>query len=395
MKYPPWRDGSRSVSRPLCPTVLYLLLACIFAGVTTASAASSYSLTYSLTDLGTLEGGQSYALVVNASGQVAGVALTPSGYQRAFLYDGSTMLDLGTLGGNHSYAMAINASGQVAGWAQTPSGETHAFLYDGTTMRDLGTLGGGWSIAVAINASGQVVGYAFPPSGGYHAFLYDGATMRDLGTLDGNHSTAMAINASGQVVGGSDTSSGGPHAFLYDGPTMRDLNNLLDAAGDGWTVSEARAINDAGQIAATAYNPDAGSHAVLLTPRITVSIEIEPGRYSERLNPKGHGRIPVAILSARAFDAPAQIDQSSLTFGRMGDESSLAFCSRTAEDVNGDGLPDLVCYFHAQAAAFQNGDTQGTLKGRTVSGISFVGSDSVRIVPTKRWLHSLPRYHRP
>jgi probable HAF family extracellular repeat protein len=205
----------------------------------------------------------------------------------------------------------------------------------------------------------------------------------------------MAINASGQVVGRAATASGEPHAFLYDGTSMHDLNNLLDVSGDGWIVTEARAINDSGQIAATAYSRNADYHAVLLTPRITVSIKIKPGRPVNPINPKGHGEIPVAILSATTFDAPAQIDQGSLTFGRTGDEPSLRFCRRTPRDLNGDGLPDLICHFYAQAAGFQPGDTQGVLKGRIVSGTSFIGSDSVRIVPARRWLHRLLRYQRP
>ena len=168
MKHLPRTDRSRSVSRPLCPILGILLMTCSLAGVAAASS-SSYSLTYSLTDLGALEGGRSFALVVNAGGQVAGVALTPAGNQRAFLFDGTTMRDLGTLGGSHSYAMAINAGGQMVGWTQTTNGETHAFLYDGATMRDLGTLGGNGSVAYAINASGQVVGYALPPGAAPHA----------------------------------------------------------------------------------------------------------------------------------------------------------------------------------------------------------------------------------
>ena len=39
--------------------------------------------------------------------------------------------------------------------------------------------------------------------------------------------------------------------------------------------------------------------------------------------------------------------------------------------------------FLTQAAAFQEGDTQGVLKGRNVAGIRFVGSDSIRVVPAR------------
>ena len=100
------------------------------------------------------------------------------------------------------------------------------------------------------------------------------------------------------------------------------------------------------------------------------------------LNPESRGTIPVAVLSAAGFDAPAVVDRSTLTFGRVGDETSLAFCNAGAEDVNGDGLLDLVCHFKAQVAAFEPGDTAGILEGSTLTGVPLKGSDSVRIVPS-------------
>jgi hypothetical protein len=88
----------------------------------------------------------------------------------------------------------------------------------------------------------------------------------------------------------------------------------------------------------------------------------------------------VAVLSSPAFDAPAELDVASLTFGRTGEETSLASCGLDGEDVNGDGLLDLVCHFGTQAAGFLSGDTQGILKGKTLAGAKFVGSDSVRVL---------------
>ena len=61
-------------------------------------------------------------------------------------------------------------------------------------------------------------------------------------------------------------------------------------------------------------------------------------------------------------------------------DESLAFCTKSAEDVNGDGLLDLVCHFYIQLTGFQAGDTEGILKGKTVGGLLIEGRDSVRIV---------------
>jgi hypothetical protein len=113
---------------------------------------------------------------------------------------------------------------------------------------------------------------------------------------------------------------------------------------------------------------------------IPVTIDIKPGADPNSIKSKSKGTIPVAILSTADFDAPAEVDRNSPTFGRTGDEQSLAFCKGADDDVNGDGRLDLVCLFTTQATGFQSGDTEGILKGRTVGGTPIEGRDAVRIV---------------
>lgn len=109
-------------------------------------------------------------------------------------------------------------------------------------------------------------------------------------------------------------------------------------------------------------------------------IDIKPGSYPNSINPKSRGKIPVAILSTPDFDAPTQVNKTSLTFGRTGDEQSLAFCNKSPEDVNNDGLLDQVCHFYTQSAGFQAGDTEGIIRGKTVDEVEIEGRDSVRVV---------------
>ena len=111
-----------------------------------------------------------------------------------------------------------------------------------------------------------------------------------------------------------------------------------------------------------------------------VDIDIKPSSDPNSINTNSNGTIPVAILSTGDFDAPNEVDKTSLTFGRTGDEQSLAKCPKSAEDVNDDGLQDLVCHFKTREAGFQMGDTKGILKGETVDGRTIEGSDLVRIV---------------
>jgi hypothetical protein len=116
-------------------------------------------------------------------------------------------------------------------------------------------------------------------------------------------------------------------------------------------------------------------------PSIEVAVDIKPGSDVNAINPQSNGKIAVAIPSTPSFDAPTQVDEGSLTFGRTGNEQSLAFCNGGLEDINGDGLADLVCHFYTPLTGFQSGDTVGILKGETVNGLLISGDDSVRIVP--------------
>src|SRR6187401_912248 len=205
----------------------YRTIGCIFMlsalalSLTTAAQAASYTVT----DLGTLGGTESFGSGLNASGQVAGASyMAGDANIDAFLWRptapngaSGTKSGLGTLGGAHSFGNGLNASGQVAGEsATTGNAATHAFLWKPTTpggasgtMHDLLTLGGTNSYGYGINATGQVTG-ASDRTGNTrtHAFLWKpstpngtSGTMFNLGSLGGTESDGGAINATGQVSG--------------------------------------------------------------------------------------------------------------------------------------------------------------------------------------------------
>jgi probable HAF family extracellular repeat protein len=77
-----------------------------------------------LQDLGTLGGDQSIAFGVNLSGVICGYSQISSGgstHAAMWADHNSTPVDIGTLpGGSNSYARVINASGQIAGYADVP-----------------------------------------------------------------------------------------------------------------------------------------------------------------------------------------------------------------------------------------------------------------------------------
>jgi beta propeller repeat protein len=174
----------------------------------------------------------------------------------------------------------------------------------------------------------------------------------------------------------SDDRNGNLDLFMYDLATSLE-QPLVTGAGDQFLPDI-----DGDHVVYT--DNAAGFEQVYLftfAPELTeVGIDIRPRETPNNINPRSQGKVAVAILSDNGFDTVAQIDRTSLTFGRTGDEPSLAFCNAGGDDVNGDGLPDLICHFSTQLTGFQPSDSVGTLKAVTVTGKPVKGTDSVRIV---------------
>jgi hypothetical protein len=114
---------------------------------------------------------------------------------------------------------------------------------------------------------------------------------------------------------------------------------------------------------------------------VPVQIEIKPGGTPAAINPASNGNIPVAILSSSSFNAPSTVDPGTVRFGRA---SAAPTDSGHVEDVNNDGLPDLVFQFPTPSTGIVCGDTSETLTGKTLSGTSIRGSDSVVTVSCKK-----------
>jgi probable HAF family extracellular repeat protein len=190
-----------------------------------------------------LEGGPSQANSLNSSGAVAGTSYA-GGRAAAVVWNAGVRTVLGTLGGAESEAMGINAAGVVVGRADTAAGQGHAFRWQDGVMEDLGALpGGSWSSAYAVNDQGQIVGYGMTGSGLFRAFQADpGLGLIELGTLGGGNSYALGINAAGQVVGHASTAAAFLHAYLYSAGRMLDLGTL------GGPHSYAYGINGAGDV---------------------------------------------------------------------------------------------------------------------------------------------------
>lgn len=113
-------------------------------------------------------------------------------------------------------------------------------------------------------------------------------------------------------------------------------------------------------------------------PVTTVSIDIKPGSYPNPVNLKSKGVIPVAVLGSETFDV-STVDLMSLTFG----PKAAAPVHHAFEDVNGDGIIDLILHFRTQTTGITAGMTEASLSGSLLDGTPIEGSDSIVTVPKK------------
>ena len=230
----------------------------------------------------------SAAYDINRHGHIVG-NMVSNGLNRGFVWSTGTVATFATSPVTFvSTFGAINNSNVAAAHlvlTNTPPHPHPAYVKDGA-FTDLGTfstlVSGG---AFDINDLGMIVGYAhiFCPSDCWDPFIWvdantnglkDSGEFISLGSLGGNSGTAQGINNVGQVVGSSETIGyTTPHAFLVspvDGmwdddnnPASR-VNTLMQDLGTlGGAISEAHAINDAGDVVGYAWNSNSQSRAFL------------------------------------------------------------------------------------------------------------------------------------
>jgi probable HAF family extracellular repeat protein len=116
-------------------------------------------------------------------------------------------------------------------------------------------------VAFGLNDQGVVVGRFGGLAGDARAILYDGTTTQVLSGLEGYISEARAINNHGQIAGTYNSNgplfSSSDRAFRHDGTTWYDLGTL------GGNRSRAYDINDLGHVTGSSHTTSGLLHAFL------------------------------------------------------------------------------------------------------------------------------------
>lgn len=229
------------IPRSASHAVTTLVLAALLMPATANAARPYYFL-----DLGTPVGSTWFVpTAMNNNGQVVGY-----GYSAAIQGDAPMVWQNGafqTLTGGAGQANDINDAGRIVGWSRNTQGTQVPAYWQGTSRTLVPTLGGG-GIAMGVNSAGQIVGQSYTAQGSLHAFVSTGSQTTDLHPYvsgDGYYmSWATGINDAGQVAAGGRQTPAVSQSFRIN--TASATKNYLPTLGGQQT--NALAIDDSGNV---------------------------------------------------------------------------------------------------------------------------------------------------
>jgi hypothetical protein len=166
------------------------------------------------------------------------------------------------------------------------------------------------------------------------------------------------------------------------GPQTATVN---ESSGSG-TVTGSQLYTLPGTYMVTVCVSDNESPAVCDSLSLTVNpfpvtIDIKPGAFPNTIVLRSNGNVQVAIFGSPTFNVTT-IVPATVTFAgapiRVKNNGSLDY---NIQDINFDGLPDMVAKFNIEALQLTPGATQAELLGRATSGVYIRGIDSVQVLP--------------
>lgn len=254
----------------------------------------------------------------------------------------------------------------------------NVFIEDnGTIVNFNATLSNPWSVYVCFwGSTGATLNFGVGAAA-YYVVAYSGSNVNLYnGTID--YAISVFAGANVNVFGTSFTVAGDPTVH-YPGETL-SINAVLtayDANGEQLFTGQISCAQDA----------SISLEAVGLEE---LTIDIKPGSYPNSINLGSNGVIPVAILSTADFDATTLNPENIFLAGsgvRVRGKGNKYLASE--EDVNGDGLTDLVVKVETvnlDPGEFADGGAYLRVHEteEQTSPVLYEGWDEITIVPPKK-----------
>jgi len=219
--------------------------------------------------------------------------------------------------------------------------------------------------AIEFLRDGRLVGIDMADAGGGPSQLYE---------IDPGSGAAALIGPLGFNSVEGVTLGTGPFQSLFA------LANSLEADEPGILV-RVNTTTGAGTFARYVPLPPDGypgqRDALAALPASEVLIDIKPGSWPNAINLRKGGVIPVAVLSTDDFDATLVEDQRA-RFGPAG--ATIVHEAGHFEDVNYDGLLDLVLHFDATATGIGCADETAELRTVDGAGLAIFGVDLIKVI---------------
>jgi len=270
--------------------------------------------------------------------------------------------------------------------AAGPGGPGSSLIYDPVADRLLAFGGGGNSIyrypptnntwALPLGVAGDwtqlTPAGTLPPVRGGHTAVYDAGRRRMLvfaGSDAGEQSLADTWELS-----------------LKDGLSWRQLS---PAGGSPPARAKHAAIYDLNGDRMVVFGGTGGPYGFgrndtwslsFETHILEVAIDVRPGDSHNAISLHSRGVVPLAIFGAPDLDV-STIDLASIRLAGAPIAEAGGRTRSLLDDVNTDGIMDLLVHVDAGAMTLKAGDTRVELTGQTQDGTELHGSDAVSVVP--------------
>ncbi len=171
-------------------------------------------------------------------------------------------------------------------------------------------------------------------------------------------------------------------------PTFQVGSVTVTVTDFRWTNNTSGAGGQPDSVGTCSTSPDGvgdsyGSFTVVVTQTIQMGIDIKPGKFPNTIKLSSGAAVPVAILSTATISAPEVVNPSTVRLA--GAPIRTSGKTTAVEDVNGDGLLDLIVYIDGSQLQLTTASTQATLTGQSfpepgAAPASIFGVDSVKVV---------------